>query len=221
LDIVQYCESHGESRYACARAGCATCQRALLRENEGLVWKVIKAQRIGLAEYADMMQEGRIGCWMAVQYYEPSRGYRFSTLAWRLMCYRIWKAVLWASKDEGYLPAPPEKWPEEQIVEEWQASELRQALEAGLAKLSAQQQEVVKRHAGWNDTPPQTYGEIGKPWGLSRQRVHQIHEQALMLLRTPGLSIHLRSLYERDSREEYREALQKNWKRQRRWRGRK
>jgi len=220
MGIVQDCQAKGEARFGCAQAGCEVCQRVLILENEDLVWTVVKKQHLGLAEYGDVLQEGRIGCWQAVQYYEPSRGLRFSTLAWRLIGFRIWHAVTWASKDEGFLEAETEKWPEEQVVEAWQARELRAALEAGLASLSEQQQQVVKLHLGWDDSRPQSFAELGKLWGVSRQRVHQIHEEALILLRTPGLSLSLRSLSERDRREDYRAALHKNWWWQRRYQGR-
>lgn len=221
MDIVRYCQAKGDERFGCAQAGCEECQRVLIVEHEDLVWAVVKRQHLGLAEYGDVMQEGRIGCWQAVQYYEPSRGLRFSTLAWRLIRFRIRSAVAWASKDEGFLVTEAGKWPEEQIVEDWQVRELRVALEQGMANLSEQQRQVVKLHVNWDGVRPQTFAEIGKLWGFSRQRVHQIHEEALILLRTPGLSLRLRSLYERDSREEYRAALQKNWKWQRAYRGRK
>ncbi len=43
--------------------------------------------------------------------------------------------------------------------------------------------------------------------GLSRERVRQIRNEALVLLRLPALSLRLRSLSEQDSRAAYRQAL--------------
>ena len=64
-------------------------------------------------------------------------------------------------------------------------------------------------------------GEIGKQMGVSRERVRQLRNEALGLLRLPALSIRLRSLCERDSRQAYRQARQVNDGALRRGRGRK
>ena len=46
--------------------------------------------------------------------------------------------------------------------------------------------------------------------GLSRERVRQIRNAALGLLRLPALSLRLRSLSEQASRAAYRQALRLN-----------
>jgi RNA polymerase sigma factor (sigma-70 family) len=221
LDIVLYCETKGGARFACAPAGRKACLEGLLQEHENLVWAVMQAQHLGLAEYADVMQEGRIGCWRAIQYYQPARGLRFSTLAWRLIQLRVWDTAARATKPQGYLAVEEGQSAEQEVVERWQASQLREALETGLASLPEQQRQVIELHAGWQGEKPQTFAEIGKKWGVTRQRINQIHTEALLCLRTPGLSLHLRQLYEKDSREDYRETLRKNWAWQRMYRGRK
>ena len=62
---------------------------------------------------------------------------------------------------------------------------------------------------------------IGKQMGVSGERVRQMRNEALVLLRLPALSIRLRSLCERDSRQAYRQARQVNHGSLRRCRGRK
>jgi len=54
--------------------------------------------------------------------------------------------------------------------------------------------------------------------GLSRERLRQLRNDGLMLLRLPALSLQLRSLCEQNSREAYREALRMNqaWQRSQR-----
>jgi DNA-directed RNA polymerase sigma subunit (sigma70/sigma32) len=93
-------------------------------------------------------------------------------------------------------------------------------LEESLAGLPEQERRVLELHWGWDGQAPQTFTQIGQDWRLSRQRIHQIHTEALILLRTPGLSIRLRSLSECHNRKAYRAALQKNWKWQRSYRRR-
>jgi DNA-directed RNA polymerase sigma subunit (sigma70/sigma32) len=68
-------------RFASAQAGCPDCLETLLRENKGLIQSVIQTQGIGGIDYADLVQEGRIGLWLAIMHYDPARGYAFSTYA--------------------------------------------------------------------------------------------------------------------------------------------
>jgi RNA polymerase sigma factor (sigma-70 family) len=215
LDIVMYCQTDGDERLACAQAGCEDCLKALLLENENLIWAVTCAQRFGLAEYVELREEGRIGFWLAVKHYDPNRGVRFSTFAWQIIRRRIWNLVARVSKDDGYLTTENNADLGQQVLEAWQAEQVREALGAELANLPEPHRQIVEAHSGWNGHPPQTFAEIGGTRGVSRQRIHQIYQQALLLLRTPGLSIRLRSLCEHDSREHYRQALQINHKWQR------
>jgi len=62
--------------------------------------------------------------------------------------------------------------------------------------------------------------EIGKQMGVSGERIRQLRNDALVLLRLPALSIRLRSLCEQDSRQAYRQARRLNdaWLRSRRGR---
>jgi hypothetical protein len=62
-------------------------------------------------------------------------------------------------------------------------------------------------HHGLDGTPPQTFAAIGATLGISRQRVHQLHAQAILWLAHPGHSLPLRRLLERCSRRDYQRAL--------------
>jgi len=81
-------------RFACAQAGCQDCLETLLRENKGLIQNVIQTQGMGGIDYADLVQEGRIGLWIATMHYDPARGYAFSTYTWTAIRYRLWRARL-------------------------------------------------------------------------------------------------------------------------------
>jgi RNA polymerase primary sigma factor len=74
-------------RFACAQAGCPDCLEALLRENKGLIQSVIQKQVIRGIDYANLVQEGRIGVWLAILHYDPALGYAFSTYAWAAIRY--------------------------------------------------------------------------------------------------------------------------------------
>jgi hypothetical protein len=71
---------------------------------------------------------------------------------------------------------------------------------------------------GMGDGPPLTLAAIGRQMGLTRERIRQLRNEALVLLRLPALSIRLRGLCNQDSRQAYREARRLNnvWLRSRR-----
>jgi len=62
---------------------------------------------------------------------------------------------------------------------------------------------VIRRHYGLQGQVGQTLAEIGGQWGVSRQRVYQIEEAALVWLRQPAHSQELRNLLGRHSQGEY------------------
>jgi RNA polymerase sigma factor (sigma-70 family) len=221
VNIVLYCETKGEERVACAQAGCEDCLAALLRENDLLIYTIISRQWIREAEGKDLRQIGRIAFWYALQHYDPQRGMRFSTFAWMAIRHRVWQAIAQATKLKGWLETPLHQDQIGELNAEWQRVQLRRALEEGLADLSERQRQVIEWYYGWDGAEARTFAEIGRDWQVSRQRIREIHDGALVVLRVPGLSIQLRSLSERHSRAAYRAALQKNCKWQRASRGRK
>ena len=222
MNIVSYCETQGEERLRCAQAGCEDCLRALLRENRNLILAVIHVQYMGQVDDADLEQEGWIGFWQAVKWYDPQRGARFSTFAWLVIRQRIWRAVRRASSVERWQESdgPYSEAADAQVITNWQNAQIHEALEEGLSELSKRERQVLSLRYGWDGRPPQTFAEISETLGLTRQRMHQIHNEALLLLRVPALSIRLRSICQRGSRSDYRQALRQNQEWQHKYRGR-
>jgi len=222
LNIVSYCETQGEERLRCAQAGCEDCLKALLRENRNLILAVIHVQYMGQVDEADLEQEGWIGFWQAVKWYDAGRGARFSTFAWLVIRQRIWRAVRRASSVERWQESdgPYSEAADAQVITNWQNAQIHEALEEGLSELSEREHLVLSLHFGWDGCPPKTFAEIGRALSLTRQRIHQIHNEALLLLRVPALSIRLRSICQRGSRGDYRQALRQNRDWQHKFRGR-
>ena len=100
MAIGTVCHSRGVSRFVCAHAGCPDCLETLLRENKRLIQSVIQTQGMGGIDYADLVQEGRIGLWLAIIHYDPALGYAFSTYAWTAIRYRLWGAHFYADRVE-------------------------------------------------------------------------------------------------------------------------
>lgn len=220
MAIVLECASKGIARFRCAQAGCTACMRILLREHSGLVYRMVNRLASGNVECADLFQEGRIGLWRAILHYEVGRGAAFSSYACVVIQHHLWEVVKRSQKAEGWLEV--EGWEEdlERVVRVWQQEQIHQALGEELDVLPNRLREVIELHYGLAGGAPQNLAQIGRGWGLCRERIRRLHEEALSLLRLPAFSIHLRSICERGERNHYRQSLCQNQMRQRKLRRR-
>jgi len=191
-----------------------------LQENLGLVYWIVKRVAAGNAEYGDLFEEGRIGLWQAIEHYEAGRGVAFSTYAGVVIERQLWQAVKRSQKAEGWLEREGQEEALDRVVRVWQEAQIREALGEELEILPCRLREVIERHYGWYGDLPQNLAEIGRAWGLSRERIRQLHEEALDLLRLPAFSIRLRGLCEQGERRHYCQTLQHLHSRQRRLRRR-
>ena len=220
MTIVTYCQSSGAARYGCAQAGCGECMESLLRENKGLIRLMVVRQGRGKAEYMDLFQEGKIGLWKAILHYDSGRGVRFSSYACVAIRNAVWQAVEGSQKAEGWLESRRAGDSLEALIERWYQEQVREAVWEELEELPERLRAVIELHYGLNGEEQQNFAKIGREWGLSRERIRQLHNEALALLRLPALSIQLRSICERGERENYRQALGQNREWQRKVRGR-
>jgi RNA polymerase sigma factor (sigma-70 family) len=206
--------------FACAQAGCAVCLEGLLLQHKRLIYVVVRRQYTGKCDYVDLIQAGWIGLWQAILHFDAGRGCTFSTYAWRAIRNQIWLEVERGWKKEGWLEAARAGESLSVIVSTWQQEQVRQAVTEELACLPERLRGVVVQAYGLEGQAPMHLSEIGKQMGVSRERVRQMRNEALVLLRLPALSIRLRSLCERDSRQAYRQVRQVNdgWLRSRRGR---
>ena len=65
-------------------------------------------------------------------------------------------------------------------------------MEAALSELSEREQEVVKMRFGLVDGQAKTLEEVGKEFGVTRERIRQIESKTLAKLRHPIRSLRLR-----------------------------
>lgn len=61
--------------------------------------------------------------------------------------------------------------------------------------LNDREREIIIRHFGLNDEPPMTLEDIGKLYGITRERVRQIESKAMRKLRTSKTRIELEEYY--------------------------
>jgi RNA polymerase sigma factor (sigma-70 family) len=218
MSSLAHLRSHDQSAFLCAQSGCPACLEELLHAHEGLIRAVVRAQYRGDLPYADLIQEGRIALWQAILHYDPERGIAFSTYAWRVIQHRIWRSVARAQRPQGYLlsSAPPD--PQVQIETLCQQVDVQAALREAMRYLPERLQEIVTRAYGLDGQPACSLAALGREYGVTRERVRQWRNDALVLLRLPALSTALRRLCDRDDVQAYRqaEALNRAWLRRRR-----
>ena len=214
MAILTGCHSSGVARFACAQAGCPECLEALIREHERLVGYIVWQVGKGVMEYADLMQEGRIGLWQAIQHYDPGRGRSFAGYAWVAIEWRLWSATENSDQEQN---DEAEAWLEmvDEIEEEWWQRQVRQALVEAVRKLPARLERLIRLEYGLDGQGWHSLAAIGRLWGISRERVRQLHDEALVRLRLPAWSMQLRSLCEQDDRQAYLLARSLNRTRQR------
>lgn len=88
----------------------------------------------------------------------------------------------------------------------WEEKAIQRALLATVDRLPSRLAYVVMARHGLKGHTPFLYLQIGAALGLTRQRAHQLHTEALVRLRHPASLYHLRSLLDRHALFDYEEA---------------
>lgn len=191
-----------------------------MAEHERLVHWVVRRQWLGTLSYQDALHEGRIGLWSALRRFDPQRGTAFSTYAVPAITHAVWRAValerhLSAASDIS-LPQATDN----DALEALDSAQIYAVLRDLAAHLPARWRRIVVAHHGLDGRPPQTFAALGAVLGVSRQRVHQLHVQAILWLAQPAHSLWLRRLLARNTRRDYQQtaARQRHLARQQRCR---
>lgn len=205
--------------YQQAQAGCRACLNQLMQRHERLVPFVVRRQVLGQLSFAAAVQAGRMGLWRAILGYDPQRGYAFSSYAYPAIARQVWRAV---KRAERAAPAPVEvataavlDGADPAVV--WEASLVRAALHDLVGRLPERLRSVIIARYGLAGKSATTYCQIGATLELTGERARQLHTEALVWLRHPAHSQHLRSLLGRHTVADYEAAdvLAQRWLRQR------
>ncbi len=203
-------DPNGAAVFGCAQAGCRACQEALLVRHEGLVYFLLVRQARGGVADNDLLQEGRIALWDAILHFDPYRGSTFGAYAAVAIKRRIWRAVRLGTRPQGRLPPVD---PLLALEESWERAAIHAALLEAVARLPDRLRAVMVGTYGLDGQPRQTMTVIAHQMELTPQRVQQMRNEALILLRLPTYSAKLRYLCGQDSRAAYArsEALSRAW----------
>jgi RNA polymerase sigma factor (sigma-70 family) len=191
-----------------AQAGCQESLNLLLRRHEGLVHLVVQRQWLCTLPYDLALQEGRRGLWRAILGYDPARGSKFSTYAYPAIMKYVWGAVKSEKRRLG------REVPLASLVrycyqvgddpaEQRDRREIGQSLLALVNRLPGRLRRIIVAYYGLQGQEPQTLQAIGDQSGLTRERVRQLRNEALLWLRQPAHSQELRSLLARHNQPQY------------------
>lgn len=81
------------------------------------------------------------------------------------------------------------------VIHEVEQNNLKEKIEEILTDLSDQEQRVLRMRFGIDDDTPKTLEEIGKIFGVTRERIRQIEAKAIRKLRHPSRLKKLKSFY--------------------------
>jgi RNA polymerase sigma factor (sigma-70 family) len=189
-----------------------------VRQHQGLVHAVLRRQVWNDIPYEDLFQEGAIALWQAILHFDPQRGVAFSTFAWTVISRRFWQAIARLSRPQGYLPLPEPEDPAVLAETAWRRERVRELLAQALAQLPKRLAGVIRTHYGLAGYSPHSLAALGRAFGLSRERMRQLRNDALVLLRLPALSWRLRLWCDQNTRSAYARAraLNRAWLSQKR-----
>ena len=183
-----------------------------LAEQEKLVHWVVHRQWLGPLPYREAVQAGRIGLWRAVKGYDAGRGHAFSTYAVPAIQRAVWRAVVEAQRQEplacscGWSGAylSPDIGQALNAVERCQVYD---ALYDLVRSLPCRLAYIIMARYGLGGDAPQTWSAIAQTLHVTRQRIQQLHGEALLWLAHPAHSVRLRRLLGRNTVADYQAYL--------------
>ena len=161
----------------------------ILRANLRLVVSIARRHVGRSSAFFETVSDGNLSLMRAVDKFDYGRGFKFSTYAsWAVMrnyartipeqMYASSKLV--TSSDEMLAATPADDTTSRDTL----IDSARQLIHKGLGLLNAREREVVVRHYGLDeDSEPMTLEQIGKVFGVTKERVRQIERKALTKLR--------------------------------------
>lgn len=163
--------------------------------NLALVLAMAKRTRLSEIDFADLVSEGNMALLRAVDKFDASRGFKFSTYACRAILKAFSRNGMKFSKYRQMFPTEFDPTFEKsnhgevkrQQHEQDCAEEVRDIIQQNRADLSDIEQEVIEHRFAIGkpeaEQRPLTLEEVGKIIGVTKERVRQIQNKALVKLK--------------------------------------
>jgi len=191
-----------------ARKGDKRAQEKLVTHNLSLVISVARKFMGRGVRLEDLVQEGNYGLLKAIEHFDPEKGNRFSTYAvWWIRAYvtRSLKdgpsavrrtmpngglpprdisleETLDAEGESTHLDRLPDEGPtpDQQLMREEERAQVRDALTKVRKRIGELGWDILSDRLTQDE--PRTLEELGKEWGLSRERVRQVEKSTRTFL---------------------------------------
>ncbi len=164
--------------------------------NLALVLAMAKRTRMSEIDFADLISEGNMALLRAIDKFDSTRGFKFSTYACRAIIKAFSRQGMKLSKYRSHFPAEFDPMMEksnylelkraEQVTDT--ADHLRFIVLSNGAGLTDIEREVIEHRfrleSGQIDDRPLTLEQVGQIIGVTKERVRQIQNKALAKLRT-------------------------------------
>ncbi len=164
-----------------------TIRNHLVTENQGLVYSMLHRIKVRIGDRDDLVSEASLALVRAVEGFDPSRGFQFSTYA----CNAIVRAFIYVNKKtQKYnqrFSTEHEDWLEPMVRTDrrltMRMDRVSQSLRKNGDNLTAREAAVLDWRFPMDGGNGRTLGEIGAFMGLSKERIRQIQQAALAKLR--------------------------------------
>ena len=166
-----------------------------IKENKGLVVDIARKLHNCGVDTDDLIQVGMIGLMQAVERFDKSNGTKFSTFAYHYIRGFMLREIRnnrvqrgqseqWGIDDEGKpFDTADKRNPE-------YSAETMDMLCTLLPRLNEQERKVITMRFGLNDRMGMTQAKISELLGVSKQRVEQVEQKALLKMREELLERH-------------------------------
>ncbi|MBI4718711.1 MAG: sigma-70 family RNA polymerase sigma factor [Planctomycetes bacterium] len=165
-------------------------RQRIIRANLRLVVSIAKRHVGWAANFFEVVSDGNMSLMRAIEKFDYAMGNKFSTYAsWAIMKNyarsipeQHYQAARFMTGQDLALESAPDERPTAASPSD--RDRVRDLIAAGLSELPTREQEVLREHFGLNDgAATTTLEQLGKRFGVTKERVRQIERRALARLR--------------------------------------